>query len=57
MTHSWIHVMMTVTRHSVKAFMDGSAVADSDFGEFCIQMMNSSFKMMVFAFKTDDFCI
>ena len=32
LTHTWIHVMMTVTRHSVKAFMDGSAVADADFG-------------------------
>ena len=32
LTHTWIHIMMTVTRHSVHAFMDGISVADGDFG-------------------------
>lgn len=32
LTHRWIHVIMTVTRHSVHAFFDGIQTDDGDFG-------------------------
>ena len=32
LTHRWIHVMMTVTRHSVKAYFDGTLTDDGSFG-------------------------
>ena len=32
LTHRWIHVVMTVTRHSVKAFFDGIPTDDDSFG-------------------------
>ena len=32
LTHRWIHVMVTVTRHSVKAFFDGTPTDDAAFG-------------------------
>jgi hypothetical protein len=32
MTNHWTHVVMTVTRHAVSVFVDGTRVADSDFG-------------------------